>query len=115
MSYRDIEKLDKGQLLHWKTRIDERLEEYDEGEKKIVWQVGTLDCTFKEFREEQFLDALEYLKQVPYEKPLFGCKTIEVVNDFIEDRKYFSGVRKVMPEIRARLFSPKEYEEIFAD
>lgn len=116
MSYKDIEKLDKGQLLYWKQRIEERLADYEEGEKKVVWQVGTFGCTFKEFREEQFLEALEYLQKVPYEASAWETyNTIDIVNKFLQDRKYFSSVREVMPEIRARLFSPKEYEEIFAN
>ncbi|QQP86963.1 hypothetical protein [Entomomonas asaccharolytica] len=115
MSYRDIEKLDKDQLLDWKQRIEERLADYEEGEKKIVWQVGTAEATYKSFREEQFLDALEYLKKVPYEKlPMCG-NTIDTVNAFLADRTYFTGVKKVMPEMTAKLYSPKEYEEIFAD
>lgn len=115
MGYRDIEKLDKDQLLHWKNRIEERLADYEEGEKKVVWQVGTAEATYKSFREEQFLEALEYLKKVPYEKLVMCGNTIETVNTFLTDRTYFTGVKKVMPEMAAKLFSPKEYEEIFAD
>lgn len=115
MSYKDIGKLDKEQLLHWKQRIEERLADYEQGEKKIAWQVGTVEAVYKTFREEQFLEALDYLKKVPGEKFPMCRNTVEVVNEFIATREYFRGVTCVMPEITPKLLSPKEYDELFAD